>query len=108
MEEELDNPFEEQNEIKHSIERYEEMLRRQDSYFFDVDAFLNIIDYYIEKNDSVKALQVVRYATQQHPTSVEFLLRKAQLLAMIEKYDQALLILEQAEHLTPSQPDLFM
>src|SRR5205809_6328318 len=98
MEEELDNSFEEQNEIKHSIERYEEMLRNEDAYFFDVDAFVNIIDYYIEKNDAVKALQVVHFATQQHPGSVEFLLRKAQLLAMISKYEQALLILEQAEH----------
>src|SRR5437868_3800154 len=101
MMEEFENPLEEQNQIKHSIKRYEEMLRRHDAYFFDVDAFLNIIDYYIDKNDIPKALQVVRYARQQHPTSVEFFLRKAQLLATIEQYDKALELLEEAQHISP-------
>src|SRR4051812_41778538 len=96
------------NQIRHSIERYEEMIRNKDAYFFDVDAFVNIIDYYIEKNDPVKALQVVEYAQQQHPASVEFLLREAQLLAMVERFDAALSIINKAEKITPLDPDLYM
>ena len=108
MDEEFDGSPEDNNHIQNSIQRYEEMLRKHDEYFFDVDAFLNIIDYYIEKNDPVKALQVVDFAQQQHTYSVEFLLRKAQLLAMVEKYSEALLILEDAEKITPTDPDIFM
>jgi len=46
-EEEFPPAGEQQNHIRHYIERYEEMLRNKDDYFLDVDAFLNIIDYYI-------------------------------------------------------------
>ena len=106
MDEEFDGTSEDNNQIQNSILRYEEMLRKHDEYFFDVDAFLNIIDYYIDKNDPVKSLQVVEFAQQQHSYSVEFLLRKAQLLAMVEKYNEALMILEDAEKITPTDPDI--
>ena len=84
------------------------MLRTEDTYFFDVDAFVNIIDYYIDKNDPVKALQVIDFAQQQHPGSFEFMLRKAQLLAMVERYQEALDILDEAEQVIPKEPDLYM
>ncbi len=92
-EEEFLNNDDQQKQIRYSIERYEEMIRNKDAYFFDVDAFVNIVDYYIERNDPVKALQVIEYAKDQHPDSVEFLLREAQLLAMVERFDDALYIL---------------
>ena len=75
-EEEFPASGDQQNQIRHSIERYEEMIRNKDAYFFDVDAFLNIIDFYIERNDPKVALQVVEFAQDQHPASVEFLLRE--------------------------------
>ena len=60
MEEDFEFGFTE--DPKFSVERYEEMIRNHDQYFFDAQAFENIIDYYIEKNDPAKALQVVEYA----------------------------------------------
>ena len=107
-EEEFPGSGEQQNHIRHFIERYEEMIRNKDAYFFDVDAFLNIIDFYIERNDAKIALQVIEFARDQHPASVEFLLREAQILAMIERFNSALEILEKAEKITPRDPDLYM
>ena len=107
-EEEFESAQEEQNQILHSIQRYEQMLRNKDAYFFDVDAFLNIVDYYIEKNDPVKSLQVIEFAKEQHPASVEFLLREAQLLSMVERHNEALSILDNAEQLSPTDPDIYM
>src|SRR5436190_11397131 len=101
-EEEFDNARDEQSQIEYSIQRYEEMLRNKDAYFFDVDAFLNIVDFYIEKNDPVNSLQVIEFARQQHPASVEFLLREAQLLSMVERHNEALSILDHAEQLSPT------
>lgn len=66
---EFDNP----EEARSSVERYEEMIRNKDQYFFDADAFEKIIDYYIEKNDPIKAMQVVEYALSQHPYASNFL-----------------------------------
>ena len=62
MEEEFPGNNDKNQEARQSVERYEEMLRKKDAYFFDVDAFLQIIENYIEKNDPVKALEVVTFA----------------------------------------------
>ena len=45
-EEEFLNNDDQQKQIRYSIERYEEMIRNIDVYFFYVDAFVNIVDYY--------------------------------------------------------------
>jgi hypothetical protein len=54
MEEEFEFGFSE--DPKFSVERYEEMIRNQDQYFFDAQAFENIIDYYLTccKYDNLK------------------------------------------------------
>ena len=85
MEEEFEFGFTE--DPKFSVERYEEMIRNHDQYFFDAQAFENIIDYYIEKNDPPKALQVAEYARNQHPFAAVFLIKKAQLLVISERVD---------------------
>ena len=89
MEEEEFDHREEEQLIKKSVQRYEEMLRKKDEYFFDVDAFISIIDNYIEKNDPVNAMQVIEFASHQHPSSVDFLLKKAQILAMTNQPKKA-------------------
>ena len=69
---ELEN-FDEQNEnLGNTVQRYEEMLRNHRNYFFDVDALLRIIDYYIEKSEFDKAIEVAKYAANLHPNSIDF------------------------------------
>lgn len=70
MEEEFE--FGSPEEQKFSVDRYEEMIRNEDQYFFDTKAFEGIIDYYMDKNDPIKALQVVDYAINQHPFETNF------------------------------------
>jgi len=106
MEEEFD--FEYTEDAKFSVERYEEMIRKKDLYFFDSQAFGNIIDFYIEKNDPIKALQVVEYAISQHPYAAIFLIKEAQLLLITGQSDQAFAILEKAESLEPSNADIYL
>ena len=95
-------------DAKFSVARYEEMLRNQDQYFFDALAFEGIIDYYIEKNDPVKALQVVGFAVNQHPFASVFLLKEAQLHAMTGQFSEALQALDKAEMLEPSEGEIAM
>ena len=47
MEEDFEFDFSE--DPRFSVERYEEMIRNQDQYFFDAQAFESIIEYYVEK-----------------------------------------------------------
>ena len=50
MEEEFE--FGSAEDAKFSVERYEEMIRNHDLYFFDAQAFENIIDYCIERRSA--------------------------------------------------------
>ena len=105
MEEEFD--FESPEERKISVDRYEEMIRNEDQYFFDSKAFEGIIDYYIEINDPIKALHVADYAINQHPFDITFLLKQAQLYSSTQQFDKALHALAKAELLEPSEGDIF-
>jgi len=95
-------------DMRFSVERYEEMIRNKDLYFFDTEAFENIIDYYLDKNDPIKSLQVIEYATSQHPYAPVFMIKQAQLLLMTNQTGKALELLERAESMEPSNPDIYM
>src|SRR5690606_4610575 len=95
-------------EQKYSVDRYEEMIRNDDQYFFDASAFESIIDYYAVKNDPAKALQVIDFAINQHPFETVFQLKKAQLYTVVQNYEEALRALEKAELLEPSEGDINM
>ena len=99
--------FESNEDAQRSVERYEEMIRNQDQYFFDAGAFEYIVDFYIEKNDPVKALQVVDYAVNQHPYATVFLIKQAHLYILTNDHDKAFLALQNAELLEPSEPDIY-
>ena len=103
-----DFEFEFSEDPKFSVERYEEMIRNQDQYFFDAQAFENIIDYYIEKNDPIKALQVVEYAVNQHPFAAVFFIKQAQLFVVTNQLDKAFEALRKGETLEPSEADIYI
>ena len=106
----MDEEFEynDSEELRFSVERYEEMIRNKDQYFFDAQAFEGIIDYFIEKNDPIKALQVVEYAMSQHPYATVFLIKQAQLLVVTNRAQEALELLEKAESLEGSNADIYL
>src|SRR3569832_1307826 len=101
MEEDFEFGFTE--DPKFSVERYEEMIRNHDQYFFDAQAFENIIDYYIEKNDPAKALQVVENACNQHPYAAVFLIKQAQLFVVTNRVSDAFETQEKAAMLEASE-----
>jgi len=93
---------EEQNEyLSSSIRKYEEMKRRKERYFFDVDALLKIIDHFIDSFEFEKALDVTGYALSIHPQSTSFTLKEAQLFGLTGKEKEALALLEKVEHINP-------
>jgi tetratricopeptide (TPR) repeat protein len=94
--------FEEHGDLlQNSIRRYEEMRRKKEKYFFDVDALLKIIDHFIDSLEYEKALEVTRYANSLHPHSVSFTLKEAHLFALMGREKEALDLLESAEHVNP-------
>lgn len=107
MKEDFEDIFQDE-EYSELVNRYEEMVKQKTSYFFDVSEFENIIDYYIDSNNANNALDVVKYATQQHPGSVSIQLKKAQVLIDKGLAANALKVIEQIELIEYSNSDVFL
>jgi len=72
-------PFFEEDNIYESIERFEEMLNRKSSCYFDVYEFEYIIDYYIEQHNFPNAKVAIEKGLMQHPLSSSLKYRLANL-----------------------------
>jgi tetratricopeptide (TPR) repeat protein len=107
MKEEFEEIFhdEESNEL---VSRYEEMLKSNRKYFFDVFEFESIIDYYIDTNKANNALSVVKFAAQQHPNSLNLQLKEAQVLIDKGLAAQALKVITQVEIIESTNSDVFL
>ena len=107
MKEDFEDIFhdEENSEL---VNRYEEMLEKNTKYFFDVFEFESIIDFYIDSNKANNALNVVKFASQQHPYSLNIQLKKAQVLVDKGNSNQALKVIEQVERIESSNSDVYL
>jgi tetratricopeptide (TPR) repeat protein len=100
--------FEEEDNIQRDglIIRYEEMVDQELVGFFDVDEFENITDFYFETGNIPKALATTEHAIGQHPYSVIFLIKRAQLLTVHDRIDEAIIEVKKAEILDPESSEL--
>src|SRR4051812_30321937 len=93
-------------DIRTTVARYEEMVNFQKSHFFDVNTFEHIANYYEQKEEWRKALQVLDYAIEQHSYSSLFLIKKAGLLIYYRKFSEALTLLDKADILDPGDTSI--
>ena len=87
------------NDVSLLITKFELMLDQNNSFYFDVEELEDIIEYYIDKNNLKKAYKAVLFAGEQHPNSVVFILRKAQLFASSNKTQKALELFEKQKNI---------
>ena len=104
MEENLDHLNE---EVKDSIRRYNDMLKNQRVYYFDVFEFEHIIDFYLDKNDLKNANKVIKYALSQHPGAASIMLKQAQAYINKGLPTKALKLLKKLEKLESSNYSVF-
>jgi tetratricopeptide (TPR) repeat protein len=101
------NEHNEDQDYSESLNRFEQMLKKNEHYFFDVEEFEILIDHYLEKIDTNKAKKVVDISLQQHPSSSTLKLKKAQFFAATHKPNKALEILQVIELLEPFNVEIF-
>jgi len=89
------------------VQKYENMLKHNRSFFFDVIDFENIIDYYLNADNSQRASEAVDIAYSMHPYSSEIQLKKAELLLIDKQYAQALDILTVLVKIDPDNSEVF-
>lgn len=90
------------------IERFEEMLKKNESYFFDVDVFEYLAEHYLEGGNVKRALKALEVGISQHPTSAIIILRKAQLHASTGRIRSGHDLLNQVEILDPNNDEVYL
>lgn len=95
-----------QNNTQELIIRYEKMLNGAAQFFFDSHEFEDIADHYIDKGLLGEAMSSMDIAFEQYPFSANFLIKKAQILTILERLEEASSALDLAETLEPSNADL--
>ena len=94
-------------EVMALIKKFEAMLKADLQYFFDVDEFENIIDFYLDNHNVKMAAEAIDQALPQHPANTGFKIREARLLAYGKKYYEALELLNRVELLEPTNDEVY-
>jgi tetratricopeptide (TPR) repeat protein len=93
-----ENPYREnREELTELLKQYENLKTGRSHKFLDEEAFEKIVEFFDEKEDLQKALEAAEFGSEQYPFSSSLLLKKADILLSLRRYQDALKILEQAE-----------
>jgi tetratricopeptide (TPR) repeat protein len=84
------------------VTEYEALSARGEVAFLDEKDFLRVISYYEEEDQIGRALEVVEHAMGHHGFSVDFFIKKAQLLMDGDRLEEALEVLEDATLFSPN------
>lgn len=98
----------EQQENRHLVQQFEDMMQHNTSCFFDHESFERIIEYYEDRFEFDKALKVVEFALTQYAYSSIFLVKKAQFLFEQQQLPEALELLEKAKILSPNDLEIVL
>jgi len=99
FEEEEDNQFDDQ--FNYELNRFENMIKYDEAYYFDPEVLVLIIDNYIIKNQLKQALVTVEFGANQHPSHTNFNLKKAQIYSTTGQLKESLLLLQTLEKIDP-------
>jgi len=105
----MESPFEyNEADLKALVKRFEKMLKSNEQYFFDVEEFEEIIDYYLDNQVLSKAKKALDIALAQHPGSSLFLLKQARFFMLSGNAQKALEVLERMQQLDPVNYEVFL
>lgn len=89
------------------IKRFEEMVKNNETTFFDVDQFESIIDYYLDRQEINMLNTAIGYALAQHPGNSVMELKHAKLMILQGKNKRALKLLDGLEEIEPANTEIF-
>lgn len=107
MSEDRDQLYDEHEQME-IVRRYEEMVKKNTRYYFDVHEFVNIIDYYLETNKFQEALDANALAIDQHPEDTSLQLKKAQVLLDKGQPAETLKLVSRIEKIENSNFEIFL
>lgn len=91
-----------------SINRFESMLQTNNVLFFDAEEFEAIANHYIETGKIALARKAVSLGLDQHPSSTNLKLYKAEIYIFENKFDKATTILSELHELDPNNEEIYI
>jgi len=95
-------------DTKNSINKFEQMLKTNHIYFFDVIEFENIIEYYLNFGQIQLSKKALFMGLKQHPDNIELLILKSEHFILEENFKSAKKIIEYLDLISPSNDELFI
>jgi len=106
MQERTGDLFEDKS-LSLKVLRYESMRQGGTPMYFDVEDYVNIVNFYIDKSKLKSANEACRIALSIHPTATELKLKHAQILVGIGEPQAAINKLRQVNELKGSSYEYF-
>ena len=91
-----------------SVDRFESMLKTNNVLFFDAEEFESIANHYLETGKIALARKAVSLGLDQHPTSTNLKLYRAEIFIYENKFDKADNILSQLHELDPNNEEIYI
>ena len=95
-------------EENYSVLKFESMLKKNHVFFFDVDEFEEIIEYYLEFGKINKAKHALQLGLQQHPTASSLKLLQVEILIFEDDFQKASMIISDLEIIDPLNSEVFI
>ena len=99
--------FEDDN-IEEAVARFNEMLITNTSEYFDVFEIDGIVDQFLEDGQIELAKKAVDTGLKLHPLAISIKIRQAQVFMHEDKLEECLDLLDMAEKIETTNPDLFL
>ncbi|HEY1054773.1 MAG TPA: tetratricopeptide repeat protein, partial [Emticicia sp.] len=93
-------------DVKASVERFERMLKSQETVFFDEETYEQLSEYYLLTGKWDMAMQACQMGLEQYPYSLDLLLDRAQIHANFEQFDEAMEVLDRAATFNPADNEI--
>lgn len=93
---------------KLSLSKFESMLKTNNVFFFDSTEFEGIIQYYLDVGRQSLAHKAIKLGLEQHPSSINLKLLRAELLIYEDKLDEADRILTELHAIEPNNEEIYI
>ena len=95
-------------EIKNSVNRFNQMLKTNLIYFFDVNEFQNITDYFLSIGEIQLSKKALYMGLMQHPKNIDLLLIKVEHFILDKRLKSAKNILSNLNLIYPFNEEIYI
>lgn len=90
------------------IERFEQMLENREYKYYDSEDLVEIIEFYIEVNDSEYAKRALDFAEKMHPENIEIKIKKIEYLLSINELKLSAKLIQELKVIAANELDYLL